>query len=55
MQVAKESQLDTAILEALSKVITSTVERGLDNTDYSAVFEGVYDPEGAKQPTEARK
>lgn len=43
-QVARESELDTSLLEALSRVIQSTTDRGLDNTDYSAVFEGVYEP-----------
>ncbi|KAK9824263.1 hypothetical protein WJX72_009062 [[Myrmecia] bisecta] len=43
-QEATEAKLSTSLLEGLQEVIASTVERGLDNTDYSAVHDGVIDP-----------
>lgn len=36
--------LETSVLTGLEQVISSTVERGLDFTDYSAVHEGVSEP-----------
>ncbi len=45
---AQASGLDTGVLNALAAVIASTVDRGLADTDYSAVYEGVTEP-AAKQ------
>lgn len=43
-QEAALAGLDTSLLTGLEAVIQSTVDRGLDFTDYSAVHEGVLEP-----------
>ena len=46
---AHKAKLNTALLEGLEAVVASTVERGLDNTDYSAVHDGIIEPEGGSE------
>lgn len=41
---AAKAGLDTNLLTGLETVIESTVQRGLGNTDYSAVYDGVINP-----------
>eukprot|EP01023_Acetabularia_acetabulum_P015734 TRINITY_DN17705_c0_g1_i11.p1 TRINITY_DN17705_c0_g1~~TRINITY_DN17705_c0_g1_i11.p1 ORF type:complete len:360 (-),score=70.23 TRINITY_DN17705_c0_g1_i11:279-1358(-) len=43
-EVAQQAGVDPSLLEGLQKVIERTVERGLDNTDYSAVHDAVSKP-----------
>ncbi len=42
---AEKANLDTNLLQGLEAVIASTVNRGLADTDYSAVHDGVTEPE----------
>lgn len=42
---AEKANLDTSLLQGLEAVIASTVNRGLADTDYSAVHDGVTEPE----------
>ncbi|KAL3161163.1 hypothetical protein ABBQ38_009532 [Trebouxia sp. C0009 RCD-2024] len=42
---AEKVKLDTSLLQGLEAVIASTVDRGLAETDYSAVHEGVTEPQ----------
>ncbi len=42
---AENANLDTNLLQGLEAVIASTVNRGLADTDYSAVHDGVTEPE----------
>lgn len=42
---AARNQLNTALLRGLEDVIASSVDRGLDNTDYSAVHDAVIEPD----------
>ncbi len=42
---AEKANLDTNFLQGLEAVIASTVNRGLADTDYSAVHDGVTEPE----------
>ena len=41
---AEKVNLDTSLLQGLEAVIASTIDRGLADTDYSAVHEGVTEP-----------
>lgn len=41
---AEKADLDTNLLEGLEVVITRTVLKGLGDTDYSAVHDGVIEP-----------
>lgn len=41
---ARSSMLNTDFLEGLESLINTTVNRGLENADYSSVFEGVSPP-----------
>ena len=41
---AEKVDLDNNLLKGLEAVIASTVERGLADTDYSAVHEGILEP-----------
>ena len=41
---AEKVNLDTSLLQGLEAVISSTIDRGLADTDYSAVHEGVTEP-----------
>lgn len=41
---AEKVNLDTSLLQGLEAVIASTIDRGLSDTDYSAVHEGVTEP-----------
>ena len=41
---AEKVNLDTSLLEGLEAVIASTIDRGLADTDYSAVHDGVIEP-----------
>jgi hypothetical protein len=41
---ASRSGLNTSALQGLAQVISSCVERGLDDTDYSAVHDSIIDP-----------
>jgi 3-hydroxyisobutyrate dehydrogenase len=41
---ARKCGLNPALLEGLAKVIAGSVDRGLDDTDYSAVHESIIDP-----------
>ena len=43
---AEQAGLNTELLQGLRAVIADTVERGLDNTDYSAVHDSVTESEG---------
>lgn len=43
---AHKAKLNTALLTGLEAVVASTVDRGLDNTDYSAVHDGIIEPDG---------
>lgn len=49
---AEAAGLDTSMLVGLQRVISSTVDRGLDFTDYSAVHEGVSDAEASESEAE---
>ena len=42
---AEKADLDTHLLQGLEAVIASTVNRGLADTDYSAVYDGIIEPE----------
>ena len=41
---AEKVNLDTSLLQGLEAVIASTIDRGLADTDYSAVYEGITEP-----------
>lgn len=41
---AEKVNLDTNLLQGLEAVIASTIDRGLADTDYSAVHDGVTEP-----------
>lgn len=41
---AEKADLDTHLLQGLEAVIASTVNRGLADTDYSAVYDGIIEP-----------
>ena len=41
---AEKVELDTHLLQGLEAVIASTVNRGLADTDYSAVYDGIIEP-----------
>ena len=43
-QEAERNELNPTLLVALEEVIAASVDRGLDNTDYSAVHEAIIDP-----------
>jgi 3-hydroxyisobutyrate dehydrogenase len=42
---ARRAKLNTAVLEALQRVIAESLAKGLSETDYSAVHEAVIDPD----------
>ena len=42
---AEKVNMDTNLLQGLEAVIASTVDRGLADTDYSAVHDGVIEPQ----------
>lgn len=46
---AEKAGIDTRLLAALRGVVQDTVDRGLANTDYSAVFDAVAHPEDGKK------
>ena len=41
---AEKADLDTHLLQGLEAVIASTVNKGLADTDYSAVYDGIIEP-----------
>lgn len=41
LSVAKQLDLETCALEGIDKLLDKTLEQGLDNTDYSALYSGV--------------
>lgn len=47
---AEAMDLNTTLLSALQSVIQDTCDRGLDNTDYSAVHDAITHPAAAQQP-----
>ena len=51
---AAAAGLDTRLLAALKGVVQDTVDRGLANTDYSAVFDAVAHP-GEQQATKPQQ
>ena len=50
---AEAAGVDTSMLVGLQRVISSTVDRGLDFTDYSAVHEGDSGSEGETDSDDA--
>ncbi|NOQ93840.1 MAG: NAD-binding protein [Methylophaga sp.] len=44
LSVAKRLGLETCALEGIDKLLDKTLEQGLDNTDYSALYSGVSKP-----------
>ena len=50
---ASKAGLDTRLLEALQGVTHDAVARGLENTDYSAVYEAVLFPTGSGEAGKA--
>jgi len=44
LSVAKQLELETCALEGISQLLDKTLEQGLANTDYSAIYSGVTKP-----------